>query len=266
MAVVDTQDSPVRRSRFARIAVTCCALIAFAGFVALGTWQLFRLSWKLDLIARVDQRVHAAPVAAPGPSEWPSITDKKDVYRHVSAAGSYLSDRSVLVQAVTDLGPGFWVMTPLRMTSGSIVIVNRGFVLPSEHAVGQAVDHRTVFCGDGANTNRQPITVTGLLRISEPGGGFLRKNEPAAERWYSRDVQAIAREKKLGPVAPYFIDAEADANQSQRQPSTDCPIGGLTVIAFQNNHLVYAVTWYALALMVAGAFGWLVVFKPRNKS
>ena len=31
------------------------------------------------------------------------------------------------------------------------------------------------------------------------------------------------------------------------------PVGGLTVIAFRNNHLVYALTWFALALMLAGA-------------
>ena len=266
MPVADTQDVPVRRSGLTRIAVVCCAFIAFAGFIALGTWQLYRLSWKLDLIARVDQRIHALPTVAPGPSDWPRITDKQDAYRHVIATGNYLSDRSVLVQAVTDLGPGFWVMTPLRMTSGATVIINRGFVLAPDHTAGQTVRHTTAFCGDGASTDHQPITVTGLLRISEPGGGFLRKNEPAAERWYSRDVEAIARQKKLGPVAPYFIDAEADPNQSRRQPSADCPIGGLTVIAFQNNHLVYAVTWYALALMVAGAFGWLVVFKRHRKS
>ena len=88
------------------------------------------------------------------------------------------------------------------------------------------------------------VSVTGLLRISEPGGGFLRDNAPADDRWYSRDVAAIAQARGLdGPVAPYFIDAE-------RPGPAGYPVGGLTVIAFRNEHLVYALTWFGLALLV----------------
>ena len=81
--------------------------------------------------------------------------------------------------------------------------------------------------------------------MSESGGAYLRSNEPAADRWYSRDVAAIAAARGLSNVAPYFIDAEASET-----PSTDAPVGGLTVIRFNNNHLQYALTWFALALMV----------------
>ena len=88
-------------------------------------------------------------------------------------------------------------------------------------------------------------TVTGLLRITEPGGMLLRSNDPAAERWFSRDVEAIAAARGLTDVAPYFIDADAASD------GPGWPVGGLTVIKFHNNHLVYALTWYGLALMVA---------------
>ena len=44
--------------------------------------------------------------------------------------------------------------------------------------------------------------------MTEPGGGFLRRNDPAAGRWHSRDVRAIAAARGLDEVAPYFIDAE----------------------------------------------------------
>ncbi len=102
-----------------------------------------------------------------------------------------------------------------------------------------------------ARRRRRRYTVTGLLRITEPGGGFLRHNDPAAERWYSRDVQAIAAARGLADVAPYFIDAERAAAGARDGPPGPGP--GLTVLAFPNSHLVYAITWYALALMVAGA-------------
>jgi surfeit locus 1 family protein len=89
-------------------------------------------------------------------------------------------------------------------------------------------------------------TVTGLLRLTEPHGAFLRSNDPAADRWYSRDIAAIAADRGLGKVAPYFIDADAAPG------SEGLPIGGLTVLTFPNNHLVYAFTWAALALLAAG--------------
>ena len=88
-------------------------------------------------------------------------------------------------------------------------------------------------------------TVTGPLRMSEPRGAFLRTNEPAADRWFSRDVEAIAASHRLPPTAPYFIDAERAPHH------TGLPIPGLTVISFSNNHLIYALTWGALALMTA---------------
>jgi surfeit locus 1 family protein len=231
------EAGPRRRPFATLLALALCAAIAFAGFAALGTWQLYRLQWKLALIERVNQRVHAAAVPAPGPDRWPHITAESDEYRHVRVTGSFLYDRSTKVQASTELGGGYWLLTPLREADGNVVLVNRGFIRadatdPMQHA----------------GTAPAVSTVTGLLRISEPGGGFLRHNNPAANRWYSRDVQAIAAARGLSHVAPYFIDA--DVNQ---ETATDAPVGGLTVIAFHNSHLVYALTWYALALMVAGA-------------
>jgi len=225
-----------------RGALAACAavvVLSFAGFIALGTWQVERRAWKLDLIDRVEHRVHAPAIAAPGRERWPEVTAARDEYLHVSVAGTFLHDRETLVMAVTELGSGFWVLTPLQARDGSVVLVNRGFVPPEAR-------ERT------ARTATEPegeTTVTGLLRMSEPKGGFLRNNDAASGRWYSRDVQAIAAARGQAVVAPYFIDADAPPSAGERT----WPAGGLTVIDFHNNHLVYALTWYALALMVAGA-------------
>ena len=242
-------DAPARGSRSAAVwvALALAAGVAFAGFVALGTWQVERRAWKLDLIAQVDQRVHAAPVAAPGPAQWPQVNAASDAYRHVQVTGRFIGAADTLVQASTELGAGFWVLTPLRRDDGSVVLVNRGFVPPEQR--DRAVR------GVGASTDA--ITVTGLLRITEPDGGFLRRNDAMANRWYSRDVPAIAAARGVGPVAPYFIDADAAAHPA------DGPVGGLTVIAFNNNHAVYAVTWYVLALMVVA--GAVVVIREELK-
>jgi surfeit locus 1 family protein len=225
------------------------ALVFFCGFLALGTWQVERRSWKLALIARVDARVHAPPVPIPPRSEWPRITAPAYEYRHVEATGSFLNEAATRVQALTVLGSGDWILTPLRLADGSIVLVNRGFV-GSDTAAGPAT---AAGSGDAAHTSHDhaapegKTTVTGLLRMTEPNGRFLRANDPSTNRWYSRDVQAIAAARGLRDVAPYFIDADGAA---RAVPNSNDPVGGLTVITFYNNHLIYAITWYTLALMI----------------
>lgn len=185
----------------------------------------------------MDARVHAPPVAAPGPSAWPKVTAERDAYRHVRAAGVLANDRETRVQALTDLGAGYWVVTPLRTDEGFTVLVNRGFV-PQDRA-----DPATRKAGQVAG----PATVTGLLRVTEPGGSPFQRNDPAHGLWYSRDVAAMAAARGVGGAAPYFIDADATPNPG------GLPVGGLTVVAFRNSHLVYAATWCALALMVLAA-------------
>jgi surfeit locus 1 family protein len=216
---------------------TLAALVA-AGLVALGIWQLERRVWKLDLIHQIDTRVGAPLADAPGPAAWPALSASTAAYRHVRASGTWLRGRDTLVQAVTALGGGFWLMTPLRTDAGFIVLVNRGFV-PSDYKV---------IAGDAGDRHAE---ITGLLRITEPKGGFLRSNDPVANRWYARDVAAIAQARGLTGVAPYFIDAAAT-------PGAAAPVGGLTVIDLPNSHLVYAITWFVLATMVLAALAQLI--------
>ncbi len=208
-------------------------LLLFLSLIALGTWQVQRRAWKHALIEQVNARIHAPPVAAPGPAAWPGITAEKDGYRRVTVTGRFQPE-DTLVQAATALGSGYWVMASFRTNRGFTVLVNRGFVSSERR-------------GD---YGRVPgiVTITGLLRMTEPKGGFLRHNDPAANRWHSRDVAAIAEARGLGIVAPYFIDAERESGD--RKPVSDAPVAGLTVVAFPDNHLVYALTWYGLAIML----------------
>lgn len=218
---------------------------AFAGFVALGSWQLERRTWKLALIERVEAQLQAAPVAAPGPAAWAGI-GRNDEYRRVTVSGRFRHDLETCTQAVTVRGPGCWVLTPLETVDGWTVLINRGFVDPAQRDPATRAGGQP----DGS------VAIDGLLRLSEPRGGFLRRNDPAQGRWYSRDVVAIGAAGGLAVdrLAPYFVDASGSAAGG--------PIGGLTVVRFRNSHLVYALTWYGLAALSLGgaglAFGQLV--------
>lgn len=235
------------RTGLRRALIVVLALAFIALFLALGTWQVQRRAWKVDLIDRVEQRVHAAPVAVPTEPQWPAVTAARDEYRRVQVSGHFLHGKEALVQASTDLGAGFWVMTPLQRDDGGIVFVNRGFVPPERRAPASR----------GTPPPEGPVTVTGLLRITEPGGGFLRSNAPAEDRWYSRDVAAIGAARGLDRVAPFFVDADASPSAAGQQGAA-WPVGGLTVIAFPNSHLVYAITWFTLALLT-GLGAWRVL-------
>lgn len=148
-------------------------------------------------------------------------------YLSVVLSGRYDHARERRVKALTELGAGHWLMTPL-MTDAGPAWVNLGF-LPQGLAPG------TWTRPEGEQT------VEGLLRAPEPGGTLLERNHPAEARWVSRDVAALSVDAGLTGAAPWFIDADRSGNPAS------WPRGGLTVLKFRNAHLSYALTWYALA-------------------
>jgi surfeit locus 1 family protein len=235
-----------RRHSAAGLTIFCGLMALLIGaLLALGGWQIERLSWKRELIARVDQRVHAEPSPAPTSAEWSGVNRSNDEYRHVTARGTLQNDRETLVYTSTALGPGYWVITPLALADGTSILINRGFV-PTEKR-----DPVTRPEGQIAG----PVSITGLLRLTEPKGTLIKSNDPANDRWYSRDTAAIAHQRGIAEVAPYFIDADGTPNPG------GMPTGGLTQIAFPNNHVVYAITWFVLAAMAIG----LLVFVVRGE-
>jgi surfeit locus 1 family protein len=237
------------RSALIKWFIAAVGLFSFVSLILLGNWQLDRRIWKLDLIQRVDARVHALPESAPDVTKWQTISKDANEYQRVSVSGNFLSNKDTLVVAATELGSGYWVLTPFQRVDESIVLVNRGFISQGVQPAPPQIDFQ------------QQV---GLLRMTEPEGSVLRTNEPVLDRWYSRDVTAIAAHQKL-IVAPYFIDAEKRDLEQPPLPAQigQVPVGGLTRISFYNSHMVYAVTWYGLAIMIIGA-GVIIIREGRR--
>jgi surfeit locus 1 family protein len=218
--------------------------IGIAVLLGFGFWQLERLAWKEDLIARVEARTKAPPVALPAESEWSRINYDEDEYRRVTLSGVFRHDRETLVYMVISdrphgfSGPGFFVLTPLELASGASVIVNRGFVPlerkdPATRREGQI---------------EGPVSVTGLLRMPEQANYFTPENDPARDAWYRRDPGEIARARSIERAAPFTVDADDAPNPG------GLPQGGETRVTFTNNHLQYVVTWFGLAFALAAVF------------
>ncbi len=220
------------------------ALVAFAILIGLGTWQLQRKAWKEGLTAQIEARAYGEPGEIAPPAEWSAWRAEADEFRKVRVTGTFLhsSETPVYGLAPGQRGApaqGYYLMTPLRLRDGAVVMVNRGFV-PTE------------LRDPASRPQGQPegeVTVTGLVRAPEERNAFTPADDPARNTWFARDPQAIARAHNLDRVAPFYVEADATPNTG------GWPKGGQTRLTLANNHLQYAFTWFGIALTLIGVFG-----------
>ena len=224
------------------------AFVALAVFIGLGTWQLQRKAWKEALIARLEQRLNAPPAELPPREQWPLLDPAEDEFRHVKFSAAFVPDTEALVYTTgsalrSDVsGPGYWVLEPVRLATGGLVVVNRGFIPegrqnPASRAGGEITGI---------------VEMVGALRWPEPRGIFSPNDQPARNLWFARDPVGIAAAKGWGDVAPFYVELE------RPQPSGGLPQGGALKANLRNEHFQYAITWYGLALVVVVMFGfWL---------
>mgnify|MGYP001790877977 FL=1 len=239
---MSVQDGPLR-PLWVDVTILIFAAVVFLTMLSLGIWQVQRLQWKVDLIETVEARAFGDPVEAP----FGTVTEDDHAYlRVVTADGVFMNDQSQRVKALTELGAGSWLMTPLQ-TDTRIIWINRGFVPTGSREAGWTKP-------DG------PISVTGLLRLTEPDGTMLEKNDPDQGRWFSRDVAALSSEAGLGRTAAYFVDAEHTGG------ADSWPRGGLTQVNFRNSHLSYALTWFAMAALFLGGMVYVIRDRVRHRA
>ncbi len=220
------------------------SLLALAVLISLGNWQMQRLAWKEDLIARVSARAKLPPAHLPPASEWNDPRWRESEYRIFATAGTFRHEYEVQVYTVLSgakgafSGAGYWVLTPLELADKTYVIVNRGFVPldrkdPATRAEGQV---------------KGEIAVTGFLRAPEEANYFTPANDPSEKAWYRRAPDEIARAFNLTNVAPFLLDEVRDYRKG------DLPQPNETKLTFTSNHLGYALTWYGLACTLIGVF------------
>lgn len=221
--------------------------ISLAILVSLGLWQLDRLAWKEGVIARIEARAHAAPVALPPPAQWAALDPAEYEYRRVLVEGRFRHADEARVHGLmpsrTRGQPvqGFYLMTPLETDEGATVLVNRGFV-PTELVAE-------------ADRPEGRAAIVGLMRPSEIRTAFVPENRPESDVWFTRDLPAIAQARGIEGVAPFFVDAVLDESGPM------WPRGGASVLEPSNNHLQYALTWFSLAGVLAVVF---VLFAART--
>ena len=231
-------------------------LVMVALFIGLGVWQLQRRIEKHALIAALTERLAAAPGALPSPAQWSALTPAHDEFRRVSFAATYEPRPDAMVyssgSAVREdiSGPGTWAFLPAALPGGETVVINAGFVQ-------NTMQDRTQ--QDRAVTRlitNEPVTLTGYIRFPEAAGVLTPAENMAKRLWFTRDHLAMAHALGWGqdgrPLAPFYIDLE------QPLPANGIPKPGPLEVHLKDDHMQYAVTWFALAGAVVIAFSvWL---------
>jgi len=197
-------------------------LAGIAVLVWLGVWQVQRLGWKQDVLAQIDARIAADPVAVP------ALPDpERDQYLSVQATGQLQADMLRVLVSQKQVGAGYRLISALQMAERT-VLVDRGFIKV-----------------DGAAPDAVPgeITITGNLLWPDDRNSSTPENDVAGNIWFARDIDQMA--KQLGSD-PLLIIA-------RKTSLVDAGVTPLPVDsgAIPNDHLSYAITWFSLAFIWA---------------
>ena len=221
---------------------TVIALIMMAMTAGLGTWQVQRLAWKTDLLAKIAARMNGDAVPLPA-----VISDVPDwAFRRVHITGHFDPGKALWLYGRTyDGKAGVHLLVPLVRPQGDAVLVDRGFV-PFDHG-SQLAPYRAA---DG------DVEIDGIARQPEPGGLFMPANQPDKNIWYTVDAPAMAKVAGQS-LAPLYVAARSDG--SDGWPAAT---GGTEGTGIRNEHLQYAIFWYSMTLVLAVIY----VMSSRSRS
>lgn len=209
-------------------------LVGAAILIGLGSWQLQRLQWKNDIIARAEARMAEPPAPLSGVVLMP-----RDRYLPVRVAGRFLGPELHVLTSIQNEGPGFLVIAAYETADGRKILVDRGFIPEAQK-----------------DAPRPPRSQEVVGNLSEPDD--VNSSTPAPDLgrniWFGRDVAAMS--EVLG-TDPIMIVARTDTGDGIRPRAVTA--------TFRNDHLGYALTWFSLALAwlgMTGAYLWRI--RPRN--
>lgn len=234
-----SETEPRQKAKRTYKGLAIIAIGTFCVLTGLGTWQIHRLAWKEGLIAERQTKMALPPLVI-----FSLLPSKPPPFRRVEIRGRFLNNKKILIGPRSYRGnPGWHVVTPLKVSSGSIVLVNRGWVpgLSKEVAIKRV------------KPEFGEIFVIGITGWPRKLGYFEPVNVPEKNQWFRIEPNTMAKKLGLKRVAAYWVTAGAP-----RKPR-GFPIGGIGNQLPQNNHLGYALTWYCMAfglLLLSISYWW----------
>ncbi len=211
------------------------SLPVLAALLWLGTWQVQRLHWKTDMLARITAAEAGPPVPLAG-SAAP--------YTKVVATGRLDHAREALLGVeVRGTALGGHLVTPLLRDGAPPLLVDRGWVPLTRDR--------------GLDRPEGEVAITGYIRAADTRDWNSPKDDTAGRRFYVFDPAAIGAALGLPPPAPFGLVALAPAGT----PAAVLPAAATSLPRPDNPHLGYAITWYGLAAALVGV---LIAFLLRR--
>lgn len=215
----------------------------------LGTWQVERRKWKLNLLEDLHRRTHSEP--KPLPEDLSELLEME--YCPIKVKGKFLYEKEFTVgpkslivdgAGTSEKGggggiiggggrTGFWVITPFKLEDRDLtILINRGWIPTriEKYPVEKLAHIPGTF------------EITGLLRLHEERPPFMPKNKPESNLWFHRDLRAMAEVTGADPI---YLDLIA------RDGAPGGPIAGQTRVFLRNEHFSYIVTWYLLSMITS---------------
>ncbi len=213
------------------IAPLIFGIVGVAILLSLGVWQVRRLQWKTAILAEIDTRLAAAPVAVPA-----DPTEGRDTYLRVTATGTLEPGELHVYTSVPDRGVGYDVIAPMTLADGRRVLLDRGFVPIGEKDADRPLG---------------PVAVEGTLAWPQETDSFTSDPDRVKNIWFARDVPLMAA--ALDTLPAMIVVTTSDA--------ADAPLPLPLTVNIPNDHLQYAITWFLLAVvwtLMTGTMLWRI--------
>ena len=199
-------------------------------FVALGSWQIVRLNWKLSLISEIENSLKNPPVEL-------AQSNKKN-YLKIKTSGSIDLDKQIYLYNLNDNGiPGFEVINPILIDNENFLI-NRGWI-PFEKKNTEEIN----FFDEN--------NIIGTLKLQGRKNIFKPDNEIEENYWFSLNREDIL--KFTGKEFSEYIIYLDGKYQFPKPKKITANIS--------NNHKKYAITWFSLAISILLLY---LYFRKKN--
>ena len=186
----------------------------------MGTWQLYRLQWKQDLISQINRGLQSSPI-----NYYKNINKN---YQRVQLTGNFNPSFQIFLYSLNEKGkPGFDVITPFETNNKENVLVNRGWI---EKNLKNKVP-----------LNLTSSSITGMLRTANRKNLFTPENDLQENIWFYLNLNDVEKftGKKFSKYIVYLEDKNIDVPKPKK-----------ITIDIPNNHLKYAITWYAISISI----------------
>ncbi|MBI1275979.1 hypothetical protein GC177_08410 [bacterium] len=213
------------------VTVPCLLMV-----IALGCWQVQRLQWKEALLANLSEELSSPP--KPLDDDMLRTPLERFRFRHVNFDASLPAHTPATFAAKYYKGSlGYNVVSAAQLPSGGEVLVNRGWI-------PQAM-RDSFLMKESKRDKPEHIQVEGMMRALPPQGLFVPNNTPKDNMWFWYDAPALKEALGMQSVPSMVVDA------TRIEPAANYPMTAKAEITLRNDHLMYALTWFGLALALA---------------